>query len=38
LTLAFDGAYTLDGELYEACAARPLTLSADERLPLIRLS
>jgi hypothetical protein len=36
LTLAFDGAYTLDGELYEARADRPLTLSAEDSLSFIR--
>ncbi|MDX2144780.1 MAG: diacylglycerol kinase family protein [Rhodospirillaceae bacterium] len=36
LTLAFDGAYTLDGELYEAAASRPLALSAEDSLPFIR--
>jgi hypothetical protein len=37
LHLAFDGAYTLDGELYEARRDRPLVISARETLPIIRL-
>ncbi|MSO73067.1 MAG: hypothetical protein EXQ84_05590 [Rhodospirillaceae bacterium] len=37
VTLAFSGAYTLDGELYEATAARPLILDAGPKFPFIRL-
>ena len=32
LTLRFDGAYTLDGELYEAHADRPVTVDSQPRL------
>lgn len=38
VTMAFDGAYTLDGELFEAVRTRPLTISAAETLPLIRIN
>ncbi len=37
VTLAFDGAYTLDGELYHATRAAPLTVSAHDSLPFIRM-
>lgn len=37
LTLAFDGAFTLDGELFEARKDQPVTISADETLPMIRM-
>jgi Diacylglycerol kinase catalytic domain len=37
ITLAFDGAYTLDGELFEAVRTQPLTISADQTLPFIRI-
>ena len=38
LKLVFDGAYTLDGELYEARKDQPLIITADETLPMIDLS
>ncbi|MSO96717.1 MAG: hypothetical protein EXR11_00650 [Rhodospirillaceae bacterium] len=37
ITLHFDGAYTLDGELYESTRDKPLTISATQTLPIIRL-
>lgn len=37
LQLTFDGAYTLDGELYEARRGQPLTVTADDTLPMIDL-
>jgi hypothetical protein len=37
LTLRFDGLYTLDGELYEARADRPVTLDGGVRLRFLRL-
>lgn len=37
LTLRFTGAYTLDGELYEADAAQPLELDGSRRLNFIRI-
>ncbi|MBL8630418.1 MAG: hypothetical protein JNM81_12350 [Rhodospirillaceae bacterium] len=37
ITLAFDGAYTLDGELYDAKKATPLVITADETLRFIDL-
>jgi len=37
MKLSFDGAYTLDGELFEASRNRPLTISARETLPIVRL-
>jgi hypothetical protein len=36
LTLAFNGAYTLDGELYEVRADQPLTLDCGPRVRFIR--
>jgi hypothetical protein len=33
--LTFDGAYTLDGELYQATRTAPLTISASDVLPFI---
>jgi hypothetical protein len=38
LTLTFDGAYTLDGELFEATRARPLTIRANDTLPFIQIT
>jgi hypothetical protein len=38
LTLRFDGAYTLDGELYQATKARPVTITAGDTLPFVDLS
>ena len=38
VSLAFTGAYTLDGELYEANAAQPLVLEGDRTLDFIRLA
>lgn len=35
--LSFDGAYTLDGEIYEATAAQPLILEGDRHLTFVRL-
>lgn len=35
LTLAFDGAYTLDGELFEAKKTHPITITASESLSFI---
>ncbi len=37
VSLAFTGAYTLDGELYEADAAQPLVLEGNRTLDFIRL-
>jgi hypothetical protein len=37
LTLAFDGAYTLDGELYDAKKETPLVMTADDILRFINL-
>jgi len=37
VTLRFDGAYTLDGELYEARAEQPLTLHGTARLNFLRI-
>ncbi|MBL8643633.1 MAG: hypothetical protein JNK21_06855 [Rhodospirillaceae bacterium] len=37
LTLAFDGAYTLDGELYDAKKEQPLTITAHDMLSFIDL-
>ncbi|MBY0508981.1 MAG: hypothetical protein K2P94_02405 [Rhodospirillaceae bacterium] len=37
LTLTFTGAYTLDGELYEAQASQPLILDGNPRLNFIRI-
>lgn len=37
LTLRFTGAYTLDGELYEARAEQPLELDGSRRLNFIRI-
>jgi hypothetical protein len=37
LTLRFDGAYTLDGELYEARSDHPVTLDAGARLHFLKL-
>ncbi len=37
LTLAFDGAYTLDGELYNAKKVTPLVITADDTLRFIDL-
>ena len=37
LTLNFNGAYTLDGELYEARAEQPLVLDGGNRLNFVRL-
>ncbi len=37
VTLSFDGAYTLDGELFEATRAHPLTVSANDTLPFIQI-
>ena len=38
VTLRFTGAYTLDGELYEADAATPIEVTAAGQLPFVRLS
>ena len=38
MTLTFDGAYTLDGELYKASRSQPLTISANETLPFIQIA
>jgi hypothetical protein len=38
ITLSFDGAYTLDGELYQATRAQPLTVSANDTLPFIQIA
>jgi len=37
LTLRFTGAYTLDGELYEATAEQPLVLDGSQRLNFLRI-
>ncbi len=37
ITLRFTGAYTLDGELYEASSEQPLELDGNHRLNFIRL-
>lgn len=37
ISLSFTGAYTLDGELYEANAAQPLVLEGNRTLDFIRL-
>ena len=37
LTLRFTGAYTLDGELYEATADQPLVLDGQHRLNFLRI-
>lgn len=37
ITLRFTGAYTLDGELYDADAATPIEITAAGQLPFIRL-
>ncbi|MHB1206480.1 MAG: hypothetical protein ACYCZX_12990 [Rhodospirillaceae bacterium] len=37
LTLSFDGAYTLDGELYEAHADRPVTVDGKVRLRFLHV-
>jgi hypothetical protein len=37
LTVRFDGAYTLDGEVYQARADHPVTLDAGTRLRFLRL-
>jgi Diacylglycerol kinase catalytic domain len=38
LTLRFTGAYTLDGELYEATSDQPLILNGDHRLNFLRIT
>jgi len=37
LTLTFTGAYTLDGELYEAQAHQPIVLDGNSRLNFVRI-
>lgn len=37
ITLSFDGAYTLDGELYSSTREKPLTITAEQTLPIIQM-
>jgi hypothetical protein len=38
VTMTFDGAFTLDGEMFETTRNTPITLSADDRLRFIRMT
>jgi hypothetical protein len=38
ITMTFDGAFTLDGEMFEATRNTPITLSADDSLRFIRMT